>query len=75
LAHEWGHAYANANPRAIMKVSNILKANPSLKNSLSSYAAKNENETFAEIFAQNAMEIKLNTPKTDVTSAVQEVLK
>jgi len=75
LAHEWGHAYANANPRAIMKVSNILKANPSLKNSLSSYAGKNENETFAEIFAQNAMEIKLNTPNTDVTSAVQEVLK
>ena len=75
LAHEWGHAYANANPRAILRVSNILKANPSLKNSLSDYAGKNENETFAEIFAQNAMEIKLNAPKTDVTSAVQEVLK
>lgn len=75
LAHEWGHAYANANPRAVLRVSNILKANPSLKNSLSDYANKNENETFAEIFAQNAMEIKLNVPKTDVTSAVQEVLK
>ena len=75
LAHEWGHAYSNANPKAISRVSNILKANPGLKNSLSTYAGKNDSETFAEIFAQNAMEIKLNAPKTDVTSAVQEVLK
>jgi hypothetical protein len=75
LAHEWGHAYANANPSAEGKVSNILKTNPSLKNSLSTYGGTSDGEGFAEIFAQNAMEIKYNAPKTDITSAVQEILK
>jgi hypothetical protein len=74
LSHEWGHAYNNANKGSVERVTKILSDNPSFRSSLSEYAKKSNSEGFAEIFAQNAIEIKTKSAKMEVTTAIQGVL-
>lgn len=76
LAHEWGHAFDNANDGANSKgVAEILHADPLLKEGLSKYSGKSDGELYAELFAQHFFEQTTGAPSIPATEAVKGLLK
>lgn len=76
LAHEWGHAVDQASGRANSEgVVEILNADPSLREGLSSYSGKNDLELYAELYAQNYFEQTRGVSTMPATEATREFLK